>query len=80
MSNRKAVIAEINREQSMRKKVYKKAGGFFISIKEQQQYDNLQLAADVLDVMTDGEFERFKQLVARKQSANSNSGSNNQLF
>lgn len=79
MSNRKSVIQEIQREQSMRKKVYKQSGGYFINIKEQTQYDNLQLASDILSVMTDGEFERYKQLVARKQGAQENQG-NKELF
>jgi len=69
MSNRTSVIQEIKREQTMRRKVWKMSGGFFTNIKERTQYDNLQMAHDVLSVMTDGEFERYKQLVARKQSA-----------
>lgn len=69
---KKQILKELDRELSMRKRVYRTAdakNNKFINGKEQYQYDTLHLTRTIIAAMTESELQQYiKRTIDRNRS------------
>lgn len=73
--NRTDILQELDREITIRRKVWRgynaESGHVFYDTKHQKQYDRIVFAGDILEVMTDKEFQVLVERIERKKQLQS---------
>jgi hypothetical protein len=58
-ATKKQIIAELNREAAMRRKMWVMHDGFFVKREQQEAYNLLQCAISIFNAMTDAQYNQL---------------------